>query len=87
VTLTESTGRSGRVRWFGFGAPKRLSCSLGKGSDAQGMSYGVGPVTPCVCRPLCARDRCAPDTSGANLSASGGLFLTVIEINARGSKG
>jgi len=77
VSLTESTRRSRHVRWFGSGAPACLRFSLGKGPDAQGVSGGVGPVTPCVCRPLYARDRCAPDASGANLSTFGGSFLTI----------
>jgi len=34
-------------------------------------------MVPCVCKPLCVRDRFAPDASGANLSASGGSRLTV----------
>jgi len=77
VTLTEGTGRPGCVRWLGSGACELLQCSLGKGPDAQGTSGGVGPVTPCVCRPLYAHDRCAPDASGANLSTSSGSFLAV----------
>ena len=29
------------------------------------------------CKPLCIRDRCASDASGAHLTASGGLQVTV----------
>ena len=29
------------------------------------------------CKPLCAHNRCAPDASGAHLTASGGLQVTV----------
>ena len=42
VSLTESTGRSGRVRWFGSGAPERLQCSLGKGPDDSGCVRWCG---------------------------------------------
>ena len=45
-------------------------------------SGGVGLVTPCVCSSLYARDWCTPDASGANLSVSGGSFLTVGDQHA-----
>jgi len=46
VSLTESTGRSGHVRWFTSGAPERLHCSLGKGPDAHECVWWCGSGDP-----------------------------------------
>ena len=43
----------------------------------------MGLVTPRVCRPLYARDRCSPDASGAHLTVSGALQVTVRDRRAK----
>jgi hypothetical protein len=82
VLLTESIGCSGSVRWCESGVPARLQCSLSKGPDTQGASDGVSPVIPRIWQPLCVRVRCVPDASGAHLTASGGLNMTVRDRRA-----
>jgi len=63
-----------------------LQTSLTKGPDAQELVWWCESGARAFCKPLYARDRCAPDASGVNLSVFGGSFLTVRDQRA-GSKG
>jgi len=64
-------------------APACLQCSLSKGPVLRGVSGGARPVTLCVLHPLCVRVQCTPEASGAHLTASGGLKVTVRVQRAR----
>ena len=79
MSLTDTQGASGDLDLVPLSVCSALWV---RDRTLRSASGGVGPVTPCVCRPLCARDRCSPDASGANLSASGGSFLTVRDQRA-----